>query len=172
MAVGNLEFIKSASGTSVSSLSVTDCFSANYDVYKVVISEYKGTANSYLFARLLDSTNTVITANEYDDAYLGMTSYGTFAESRTTNDSRLENFGYYYSGTVSSTAGFVTVYNPFDSGSYTFTAGQSSAHLNTIGGVGYKSIGVHKSTEQINGINFFPSAGSIDFMEINVFGVK
>ena len=34
MAVGNLEFIKSASGTSVSSLSVTDCFSANYDVYK------------------------------------------------------------------------------------------------------------------------------------------
>ena len=37
MAVGNLEFIKSASGSSVSSLSVTDCFSANYDVYKIVL---------------------------------------------------------------------------------------------------------------------------------------
>ena len=35
----NLEFIKSASGTSVSSLTVTDCFNADYDVYKVYITK-------------------------------------------------------------------------------------------------------------------------------------
>ena len=33
----NLEFIKSATGTSVTSLDVTDCFSADYDVYKVTL---------------------------------------------------------------------------------------------------------------------------------------
>ena len=31
----NFEFIKSASGSSVSSLSLTNCFSEVYDVYKI-----------------------------------------------------------------------------------------------------------------------------------------
>jgi len=38
----NLEFIKSETGTSVTSLSVTDCFSADYDVYQVLISKLNG----------------------------------------------------------------------------------------------------------------------------------
>ena len=35
----NLQFIKSVSGTSVNTLSVTDCFSADYDVYYVSVNK-------------------------------------------------------------------------------------------------------------------------------------
>ena len=33
----NLEFIKSASTSSTSIFTVTDCFNANYDIYKIYI---------------------------------------------------------------------------------------------------------------------------------------
>ena len=68
---GSLEFIKSASGTSVSSLSVTDCFSADYDVYAIASTsqEQTGTATLYSYMRFINSGGVVSTSN-YDYASL------------------------------------------------------------------------------------------------------
>ena len=83
---GNLEFIKSASGTIVSSLSVTDCFSADYDVYYLSITKIDQSANGTAVKyRFLDSSNTAISDSSYDQATLVMQSGGSFTESRTTN---------------------------------------------------------------------------------------
>ncbi len=68
--------------------------------------------------------------------------------------------------------GFLTtVYNPNDSSSYTFYNGQSSIKASS-GLAGAKYNGVHKSAEQITGINILPSTGTWDNITINIYGVK
>ena len=169
---GSLEFIKSASGTSVSSLSVTDCFNANYDVYQVLIAKLDSTSTSaYLYLRFIDSGGSVISDLEYDVAEMDLTSYATFAENRgTAQDKGL--LGYAGGTGTADMGGFLTtVYNPNDSSSYTFYNGQSSIK-GASGLAGAKYIGVHKSAEQITGINILPASGSWDNITVNVYGVK
>jgi len=169
----NLQFIKSASGTSVSSLSVTDCFSANYDVYKIVLTEFDvANAGADGLLRFLDSGGSVISASEYDYAYLDMPASTSFSDNRATGQTAI------YSFTKDSrndyeTGGFILyVYNPYDSSSYTFTQHQDTFFNNGNGGQGHKGIGVHKSAEQITGINMLCSAGNIDNIKLSVYGVK
>ena len=52
----NLEFVKSASADNVSSLTVTDMFSAQYDVYEVLIRGNGSQNVSSLTAEFLDNT--------------------------------------------------------------------------------------------------------------------
>tara|TARA_R100000734_G_C3218270_1_gene30792 strand:- start:28 stop:537 length:510 start_codon:yes stop_codon:yes gene_type:complete len=166
----NLQFIKSASGTSVSSLSVTDCFSATYDVYKITISKLNSSAVAYGFLRFIDSGGVDSTSN-YDSAGLDLVSYTGFFESKLVNSDK----GYigYTAGTgTADMGGFVIyVFNPDNSSSYTFYTAQSSIKASG-GGFGGKYIGVHKVAEQISGINFLPASGTWDNITINVYGVK
>jgi len=169
---GNLEFIKSDSGTSVSSLSVTDCFSANYDVYQVVIAKLDSTSNAYGYLRFIDSGGSVISDLEYDYAQMDLTSYSTpYAQNKATAQNK-GLLGYVGGTGTADMGGFLTtVYNPNDSSSYTFYSGQSSMK-GASGLAGSKYIGVHKSSEQITGINILPSVGSWDNITVNVYGVK
>jgi hypothetical protein len=169
-----LQFIKSASGTSVSSLSVTDCFSANYDVYMISISKIDKSAIGQTRLRFIDSGGSVISDAEYDYAELVLTSYAAFAEGKATNATFLDGLGYSSTALADGIGSTSYVYNPYDSSSYTFTTSQSSGLYNVGGGglVGYKQIGVHKVAEQITGINVLPNSGTYDNITVNVYGVK
>jgi len=171
MAVGNLEFIKSASGTSVSSLSVTDCFSADYDVYYITSNTFKPSANANGIFRLIDSGGSVITASEYDYATLSVRAYGTFTETKATATTFM---GYTFYSDANGTQGSglaLYIINPNNSSSYTFALYQESSFNTGSGGLGRKGIGVHKVAEQITGINFAGDTGTADF-DIKVYGVK
>ena len=167
----NLQFIKSVSGSSVSSLSVTDCFSANYDVYylSMVTNDLStATDNNY---RYIDNGGSVISDSSYDYASLFMTMYSGFTEGKATNGSSALGVSFGNNGTE----GFglsMYIYNPFDSSSYTLAQVQSVFNYPAGGSQSYKSISVLKSAESCTGINFFPSSGTYDNIEINVFGVK
>jgi len=169
--MGNLEFIKSASGTSVSSLDVTDCFNANYDVYKVVIPNFEissGTINYQM--RLLDSSGTVISASEYDNATFLLKSNATFEVGRRS--SNLSYFRYFPETNSSYNTGIGTVFyifTPYNT-KYTFIQYQGTSWTGSAM-YGYKGIGVHKVEEQISGLNFFPTSGTMDF-DVSVYGVK
>ena len=166
----NLEFIKSASGTSVSSLSVTDCFSADYDVYAFFIVKQDTTADGDTHLRFIDSGGSVITASEYDTAQLSLGSYATFGEGRATNADRIYNVHQGQAVSAENGGSINYIYNPNDSSSYTFLQAQSGS---TVGGTLYggKGISVHKSAETIRGINFHTTAywGS---GTVSVYGVK
>jgi hypothetical protein len=166
----NLEFIKSASGTSVSYIDVTDCFSANYDVYKIMVSKSDVDTQTYSWIRLLDSTNTVITANEYDYASMDLASSTTFGENRGTNGTAFFNTDVQGTDTAKGIGLVVYIYNPYDSNSYTFANWQSSGVTSVL--YGTKGIAVHKVAEQINGFRYIRGAGNFDSVTINVFGVK
>jgi len=171
MPVGNLEFIKSASGTSVASLDVTNCFNADYDVYYISITKTDVTSNTYSYLRFLDSVGSVISASEYDVAALGLLSYGSFLENRNTLQTSIRYIDLSGTSTEQGIGNSLYIFNPFNSSSYTFITGQYSGH-NSLGTAGCKIIGVHKSAEQITGINYLRAAGSFDSVTINVYGVK
>jgi hypothetical protein len=154
----NLQFIKSASGTSVSSLSVTDCFSAEYDVYYISITKIDQSATGTgIVYRFLDSSNTAITSSSYDQATLVMKSNTTFSESRGTNGTYgFGAVGYGIRDAEDGVGASIYVYNPYDSSSYSFVSAQNSFIV--LAGTtleGYKNIGVLKSAQQCNGIQFY-----------------
>jgi len=167
---GNLEFIKSASGTSVSSLSVTDCFSADYDVYKITF-DIDSTTSSIVAnfgLRLIDSGGSVISANEYDRANFNLNSNSAFGEFRSTNTDKFHSHSQ-LSLSGNSAGGISYLFNPYDSSSYTFHKAQTFFD-NNGNLVGKKIIGVHKVAEQITGINYFTDNGTF-ILTINVYGL-
>ena len=83
----NLQFIKSASGTNVTTLSVTNCFGKGYDVYKIILNSESNSTDGYFGLQLIDNSSSVITGSEYDEAVLGMRSYNSFLENRSTTAS-------------------------------------------------------------------------------------
>ena len=164
---GNLEFIKSASGTSVSSLSITDCFNANYDVYKVIGTDFNPSTEINLELRYIDSGGSTISTSTYDRAFLNMTSYATFVESATPNAPSIIAVG---SQSTTGNGFNFEIYNPFSSSSYTFNTHQASTYVSS-GGRGYKGIDVEKSTTSVTGLYFFVSSGTFDINNISVYGL-
>jgi hypothetical protein len=169
----NLQFIKSATCTSAtSSLEVTDCFSAEYDVYKVILELGSVTSEASIGTRLIDSGGADSSSN-YDVAILQMKSTSSFSESRTTNNTRWDSV-LYTEGTV---GGFhiMYVFNPYDSSSYTFCEFQKNSHYlasSTSTMYGGKGIGVHKVAEQITGISVIQISTRLENASLLVYGVK
>jgi len=167
---GSLEFIKSASGSSVSSFTVTDIFSADYDVYKIVISQIDVSTSNSSRIRLLDSGGSVISASEYDTANLRLRANASFEELRYTGQTYFQ-YTFSMEADSSDSGGMVMyVYNPNDSSSYTFIQYQEVTYGTNY--LGYKSIGVHKSAETISGLQFTTTGGTYDNLTIKAYGVK
>ena len=165
----NLQFIKEASGTNVTTLSVTDCFGKGYDVYQVILNAESDSTDGYWGLQLIDSSGSTITGSEYDEAVLLMRSYDSFIDNKSATASMV-SVGYDddYSAALN-----LYVYNPDDSGSYTYGTLASDGGTSS-GFIGTKGVFVHHTAEVISGIHFKMSAGSNDFNYINVsvYGVK
>ena len=169
----NLQFIKSATGTDVTALDITNCFSSAYDVYQLIVTEYiNSDLSNYFWGRYLDSSGTVIDQTEYDYAYQNMRAYSSFAENKYENDSAFY-LGYGQSDSKDSTGSTNFIFNPFDSSTYTFATHQISTYVNGYGGAGLKGISVHKNAEQISGIRIFAQGSdSMNSVKATMYGVK
>ena len=163
-----LQFIKSASATGVSALQITNCFSAEYDVYQVHIDS-DNSDNADAYTRVINDSGTVIsTGTKYDFASHELNASGSFGEYRDTGANQFEGIGF------TSTTGNSTVayfYNPHNSSSYTFAMSQSSSMYTTTlrGG---KSIGVYKNADTITGLEFRQNRTDFSYINVSVYGVK
>ena len=169
----NLQFIKSETITSsISTLDIDNVFSDKYDTYAITTSGIctTSTTANYVHLRLLDSTGTVISANEYDRATTTLKSETGFGEDSSTNTSQVVYFFGITDSEPESMGSVGYVYNPFDSSSYTFFTYQNSARVSGVHR-GFKGIGVHKSAESCRGFQLvFLSA--VDKGKVSVYGVK
>lgn len=167
----DLQFIKSVSSTA-STVSVTDCFSDKYDVYKIINNNQENTTgtNNYRM-RLIDSGSSTITAAEYDIATLILDSSTSYTETRNTGLTYMQYFPVTNASYNVGVGTTIYVYNPNDSSSYTFLQWQGTAWAGTKM-YGYKGIAVHKSAEQITGFTVFASGGTMDKFDVSVYGVK
>jgi|TARA_R110002124_G_scaffold208871_1_gene375222 hypothetical protein len=162
-----LEFIKSASGSTVSSLSATDCFSADYDIYQVTVTTLQTSTSANIDVRFID-TGGVVSTSTYDEAILILPSNTGFSTIKNTGQTSIGGISF---GNGASTGASINmmVFNPNDSSLFTYLIDESNAWTGVL--QGYKGIGVEKTAQTITGINFFPSAGTVT-MEIKVYGLK
>jgi len=169
----NLEFIKSeTSGSSVSSFSVDNIFSDDYQVYKILVKDLglSGGTVDNIGIRFLDNTGTAITSANYDRASLQLNSASAFAEEKATNLTDIGNTLITNSaGNYGNSAEF-TIYNPYQS-TYTFLNGITTSRNNANSGYLYarKGIGVLKLTTSCRGIQF---TGNGFQLKVSVYGVK
>lgn len=175
MATGKLEFIKSNEITTTSAtLDVTDCFTSDYDVYKIIFSEIStSTAFSETYAiRFLDTSDTQINAN-YE--------YAVWEQRASTTN--LERVGassqsglLYLLRTYQDPKGggaSMSVYNPTNTSKYTFAHWESAGQVNNNLNGNSQGVGVLKDTQEVTGIRLYGNGGgSMDDAKISVFGVK
>jgi len=173
----NLQFIKSTSITAgVTTVNVDNVFSDQYDVYYCqVVGVFHDTdvSNGIEGIRLIDSSGSVITASEYDNATLVLKADTSFQEVNNTSNSYMNMYLITDQLSDGSSSSSFYIYNPYNSSSYTFMQYQSTG-ANSGSKWGGKGISVHKSAETIRGLQLYESNGARTFGggTINVYGVK
>ena len=165
----NLQFIKSVTASGgVSTLDISDCFSAEYDVYELFIPKVDLGGNAYMNVRFLKASDgSADSTGNYDSAGL-IFSTGGFSELKYQNSSSLSNvYGLINVGNYN-TGGRLTIFNPFSSSSFTFVAGHTVNWYTSLGGS--KNMGVHKVAQSNSGIQLLLS--NIELVEASIYGVK
>ena len=159
----NLEFIKFGSADNVADFTLTDVFSAQYDVYEVFVKG-NGSANvGSLSCEFLDSSGTDIAQGAYDNAVYRLKTTSNPDEIRSTN---INSFEWVYTGgTDRDFSAKLTVFNPYSTSSYTFATIQSMSEH------GEKGIVVAKSTTSAEQIKFYANQNFTP-INVSVYGVK
>jgi len=146
-------------GTGVSSVTLTNCFSADYDAYEVVLSNVDGSSGtSALVLQLVDSGGTPATTN-YKSTGFFMTYASTTVNgiNQTTWECSLSatNFG-----------GKVSIFNPFLAvPSYFNNTSNDDTYLRVYGGT-------HTTASSYVSLKLAPNAGTLTGGTIRVYGYQ
>lgn len=170
----SLQFIKKETLTSeANNLSITNCFSANHDVYKIIITKVDTTAVMNMRIRFIKSDDSIDSTAKYDSAVQVLRSYTSISEQRHTGQTYWR-----YTASSQSASSFagngveITMYNPFDSSSYTFCKNNSAGFLEGSGIYAPHGIGVHRVEQSNTGFQMLSSNGNYEVLEVAVYGVK
>ena len=173
--MSNLRLLNETTVTSsVASVSVTDVFSSDFDIYKIVVDDINmnGTAGIRGRIRFVNTSGSVVTSSDYDYAVLQLHSFQSFGENRATNGSTIDYFTIDIENTEEGNGGVIYIFNPHSSSSYTFLMFQTSFFNEGSGGQSQKAIGVLKQTSSIGGINFTAHSGDIDSLSLKTYGLR
>jgi hypothetical protein len=158
--MSNLRLINETTATSVASISVTDVFTSDFDIYKIVIAPMDLNNNNDMELRFVNSSGSVISASNYDNAHLVLTAYASFPEGKQTNTTRITGVGRDEQQSGNGTVMYV--FNPNSASSYSFVLHQDNGFVTGSGYVGYKGIGVLKQTASMTGYQIFPTSSTND----------
>lgn len=169
--MSNLRLIDETSGTSVSSISVSNVFSEDFDIYKVIIKNVDSTAEDYTHMRFINSSGSIVTSSNYNYASAFLRSYNTFTEFKSTSDVKFQRFGVQDTGAEDGGSTIAYIFNPYSNTSYSFFVNQHSGQ-GSLGQIGLKGIGVLKQTASMSGMQFFPNSGTFDTITVQTFGLR
>ena len=162
--MSNLRLINETEITSsVSSVNITNVFSADFDIYKITINGIKttGTVAVRNIMRVINSAGSVSSQLAYDNAYLQAKANTTFGEGRNTASTSITTpIG--ASDNPDSANTTMYVFNPYDSSSYTFFLYQANSFFNGNMEMD-KAIAVFKVTNSISGFQLSDSTGTAPF---------
>ena len=165
--MSNLRLINETTASSVSSLTVDNIFSADFDIYKMIIDN-DNAGNNTMKMRLVNSSGSIISSANYDYANLQLNASASFGEDKNTNVT--EYRGLYEA--LEGNSAVVYFFNPFSSSSYTFRLHQAQSFYTTSYPRGGKGIGVLKQTSSITGINIFQTGSAFSYLNIRTYGLR
>lgn len=121
--MSNLRLINQTTvSSSVSTVNVSDVFSADFDIYKIVFNGIStaGSSATPLNCRLINSSGSVISSSQYDYAIQLAKAETSFSEFKNTNQNTWANFFGNPDDNPELVSGVAYIFNPFSSSSYTF----------------------------------------------------
>ena len=162
--------------TSVTSIEITDVFTSDFSVYKIVSNLHFINDSDDIYIRYLDATSgNKINDSQYDITGKMLRSGDSELE-RPINETN-QTYGGYFSLTAGDEgAGAVMyVFTPFENDRYTFDIRQCSGYQPTAGySYGYKGIGVYHDYASISGICLYNGNGTDNFKggKVRIYGVR
>ena len=172
--MSNLRLINETLVTSaVSTVSVTDVFSADFDIYKVTCMNFSNATDAQnIDLRFINSSGTVITSSEYDWGYFRLNDYTSFGSNQSDNDTNWENWwGKDDSGSGETQNVESYFFNPFSSSSYTYGLTQSVNALNSqLQPI--KGIGVLTELSSVTGFQILFNSNPSNNGKIRTYGLR
>lgn len=172
--MSNLRLVKNVSATNVTSVNVTDCFNADFDIYKLVVKNATSDGSfEEMSMRLINSSGSVDTASNYQYAFRELRSSTTYGDGKSTSSSTIIRTMRTGSGATSSGGNVVYFFRPFDSTSYTgltYEVGAYSSGTPQFGG--QKGMSWHTVQASITGFQYFVSSNQITNIDIDIYGVR
>ena len=169
--MSNLRLINETNVTSASQINVTDVFSSDFDIYKIEF-DYSFDVTSNVNARLINSSGSVVSASNYDWAYL-QTRTDTFSEGRGVGSSLFYYLGSATSGSELGGGTILNIFNPFSSSTYTFMMWQNSGGYSSSFAIGYKAIAVLKQTSSVTGFQLDTlTANNFTNTNVRTYGLR
>tara|TARA_R100000329_G_scaffold143397_1_gene127407 strand:- start:305 stop:829 length:525 start_codon:yes stop_codon:yes gene_type:complete len=171
--MSNLRLLNETSVTSgVASVSVTDVFTDDFDVYKVVFTDMEIQTEGYNEMRFINSSGSIVSTGLYENAVEGIYSFTFYNQLRGTGDTKIEYLTYLYPNSYDDGNGNVLyIFNPSNPLSYTHVIHQGSGMANTVGFYNFKGIGVLKEPSNITGFQLFRT-GNINNLKLKVYGIR
>ena len=169
--MSNLRLINETSFSSVASATISDIFSADFDIYKITINDYDaGGGSANLNYRFVNSSGSVI-VTDYDYHSRIIRSYGSDGEDKSTSGTYISTIS--YDDTLQKGNGSVLyVFTPFSGSTYTLTLWENSSP-STSGTVGRKGFGVLHQPNSIAGINFLrDGSATFSLNSVKVYGLR
>ena len=172
--MSNLRLINETTVSSgVATVNVTDVFSSDYDIYKIVSTANILDADKDIYMRYINSSGLIVTDSNYDTATLTMKGHSSYSETPSTKVNI--NYGGLFNLTSGNESGGAVeyVFNPTDTSSYTFGINQSIGMYST-GTYGTKGIRVLKQTNSITGIHLYNGESSDNFGggTVKIYGLR
>ena len=153
--MSNLRLINEASFSGASAVDVTSIAENDFNIHCVEFELTPNTDNALPSIRYINSSGSVITATDYDEAFQELQSYSSFTEYRSTTNGEIriaENVG---NATSESCVGKFWIFNAGNSSSYTFSLHQTDSIFTNGDILGAKGIAVLHQTNTIKGFRLF-----------------
>ena len=172
--MSNLRLINETTVASgVATVNITDVFSSDYDIYKIVSTANILNADKDIYMRYINSSGSIVSASNYDTATLTMKGHCSYSETPSTKVNI--NYGGLFNLTSGNESGGAVeyVFNPTDTSSYTFGINQSIGMYST-GTYGTKGIRVLKQTNSITGIHLYNGESTDNFGggTVKIYGLR
>jgi len=172
-----LRFIKEEAipATGVSSISITNVFSDEFDVYCLMGTNISTNSTSHdnVQARLIDETDTIRNSS-YDTSQQDGAAEGAISAILGTNASSFGNASFMTSDLEPESLAMVWwIFNPYSASSYTYAYWQGGASLAGLTRM-RKGVGVLKSTDRITGFYIYQNNSSrlMNSGHLRVYGLS
>jgi len=176
---GSTQLIATQSaGNSAQTLDFSNCFTAEYEIYKIHWKNYVPTNDeNTLRLRLKNSSGEITGGSAYSFAIQYLNSGGGEGENRSTGTDYLQIMGGGGSGTGENAEGDIYIYQPFDSSYYTYYTmnttfvDQNATYNQFFGG------GMYETADSVTGcvfrnISSGGTLGNINTCDISIYGMK
>ena len=171
--MSNLRLINDTTVSStVSSTSITDVFTSDFDIYKVVAENIVTSAEAFLELRFINSSGSVISSSNYDYANLGLRAYTTYTIENDENVTYIQKFGQ-ADQEPDGTSIVSYIFNPFSDSIFTYVLQQNSFNFGSGQGGG-KGIGVLTELVSITGYQLVAVSSTRPFTtsKIRTYGLR